>query len=300
MTFRESGPWALGVAVVAAMIVAAACGGGSSTPTAPSTPTTTAPPASTPTPTPTPTPVPGATPPPFGLAACPIGAGHLSHDCDRRTAPEFRDDVLDAVSRIVEDNPGLFDMNDEKSPGAFLVRDVGRFFNIIIGELRDAGFCSDLDVEGLVDVKDSNEFSEKYDLIQSSDHLLRGDGSYRSKCTPASFPLDPATTVHRVDVGFFRITCEDRDPPLNSARQLPMGCVGHVTATPKDIFGQPVDSRVHGPDIEWELVVGDNKVRVRNVPQRFNKELLPLEAGDFQLCATVVDVQGCLNGTVVE
>ena len=299
MGFRELGPWALCAAVMAAIVAAAACGGGSSTPTGPATtPTTTAPPA--PTPTPAPTPIPGATPPPFGLDACPIGAGAVAHGCDRSSAPELRDDVANAVARVIEAHPELFDKEDEVNPGAFFVRDEGRFFNIIIGELRDAGFCSDLDLDGLVDVKNSNDFSEKYDLILASGHLFRGDGSYRARCTPAAFPLDPYTTVHSVRVGFFGIACSDREPPPNNDRQLPMGCEGHVTATPKDIYGGDVDARVHGPNIEWELVVGDNVVRVEDLPQRFNKDLLPLEPGDFQLCATVLDVLGCLNGQVIE
>jgi len=299
MGFRELGPWALCAAVMAAIVAAAACGGGSSTPTGPaSTPTTTAPPA--PTPTPTPTPIPGATPPAFGLEACPIGAGAVAHGCSRSSVPELREEVADTVTRITETYPELFDKDDVASPGAFFVRDVGRFLNILIGELREVGLCSDLDRNGLIDVKDNNDRSEKYDVILASEHLFRGDGSYRATCTPAAFPLDPATTVHRVAVGFFAIVCSDREAPPNHRRELPMGCEGLVTATPKDIFGGDVDARVHGPDIEWELVVGDNKVRVQDRPQKFNKNLRPLEPGDFQLCATVLDVRGCLNGTVSE
>jgi hypothetical protein len=102
-------------------------------------------------------------------------------------------------------------------------------------------------------------------------------------------------------VGFFGISCKNGKPvPNNGAGQLPVGCKGFVTATPKYANGDDVPLSVHGPDIDWDLESGGAFVDVRppSFPSDFNKDLVGLRVGTFSLCATVRDVKGCLNGTV--
>jgi hypothetical protein len=61
-----------------------------------------------------------------------------------------------------------------------------------------------------------------------------------------------------------------------------------------------VPQKEHGSDINWEAAAGDGIVQVlpSTFPNDFNKDLLALKQGEFNLCATVNGVEGCLNGTV--
>lgn len=127
--------------------------------------------------------------------------------------------------------------------------------------------------------------------------------------TPAATPGPTATptpaaivgAIHHIRVGFYGINCPGNQPvPNNGAKQLPVGCKGFVTATPKQANGDDVPAAVHGPDIDWELEYGANIVEVKNSQaSTFNKDLTGLRVGAFNLCATVGGVRGCLDGTVI-
>jgi hypothetical protein len=154
----------------------------------------------------------------------------------------------------------------------------------------------------LLQVKDSDASSEDYDLLLSNWHLRRGEGSYRSTCTPASFPLTPQDVIDSIRVAFYSIECDDgQPPPRNGEGKLRMGCLGIVTATPKKADNSDVHERVHGPDIEWRLEqVRENVVMFDFEKQPFNKYLKGLDPGGFKLCATVQGITGCLNGEVLD
>jgi hypothetical protein len=119
--------------------------------------------------------------------------------------------------------------------------------------------------------------------------------------TPTSAPPPGAGSIHHIRVGFFGISCKNgKAVPNNGAKQLPVGCKGFVTATPKKANGDDVPLSEHGPDIDWELEFGGQDVEVRapSFPSDFNKDLVGLRVGTFNLCATVRGVTGCLDGTV--
>jgi hypothetical protein len=118
--------------------------------------------------------------------------------------------------------------------------------------------------------------------------------------SPSPSPVGPGSIAY-IRVGFYGVECYNgQTAPNNGARRLPVGCFGYVTATPKQSNGQDVDSAEHGPDIAWELVQGEQQVKVMEVPnQKFNKLLKGRSPGPFSLCATVRTVTGCLDGTVV-
>ena len=85
--------------------------------------------------------------------------------------------------------------------------------------------------------------------------------------TPAPAPTpEPAENPGRIDsirVGFFGIKCPKGTPtPNNGWKQLPAGCRGFVTATPKDKNNIDVPPKEHGPHIRWELDYGDSQVDV--------------------------------------
>jgi len=118
---------------------------------------------------------------------------------------------------------------------------------------------------------------------------------------PAATPAPNAGSIDSIRVGFFGFKCTDGQiVPHNGWGQLPKGCTGYLTATPKKKDGSDVPPKDHGPDIAWSLRAGQGIVDVLppTFPNDFNKDLLGLKQGEFSLCATVKGVEGCLNGTV--
>lgn len=119
--------------------------------------------------------------------------------------------------------------------------------------------------------------------------------------SPLPSPL-PNNIIDSIRVGFFGINCgRGRSVPRNGEKILPVGCRGYVTASPKDRNGDDVPAAIHGPDIDWFVLEGDDKIDVQNptFASDFNKDVLAVRTGSFGLCATVREVTGCLMGTVV-
>lgn len=119
--------------------------------------------------------------------------------------------------------------------------------------------------------------------------------------TPAPQP-QTASPVYAVRVGFFGINCGRGNPvPRNGAGVLPRGCRGYVTATPKNQDNTDVPPRVHGPDIDWFVLDGSDKIDVQDptFESDFNKDVVAVRNGNFALCATVKGTTGCLVATVI-
>jgi hypothetical protein len=146
-----------------------------------------------------PTTVPSATPPPTGGgggvgATCPLGKGTASAVCSRDHSLLLLE-VEGAIARLIADKPEIFDLTREAAPEtrAFYVLDHDAYLQGLVDELRKAGLCAEQDYDGgeTVSVKDSNDFSEDFDVLLSDGFIRRGFGAYRQTCTPAAFPLDP-------------------------------------------------------------------------------------------------------------
>src|SRR5713101_707356 len=119
--------------------------------------------------------------------------------------------------------------------------------------------------------------------------------------TPTTTPAPNAGSIDSIRVGFFGFKCDDGQiVPHNGWGQLPKGCTGYLTATPKKKDNSDVPQNEHGSVISWRLRAGEGIVQVLppTFPNDFNKDLLGLKQGEFSLCATVKGVEGCLNGTV--
>lgn len=118
--------------------------------------------------------------------------------------------------------------------------------------------------------------------------------------TPTPAPNPGNHGIHHIRVGFYGVDCKNGKPePNNGAGLLPVGCKGFVTATPKYANGDDVPASIHGPNVAWNLESGAGIVAVKNSKTSiWNKDLTGLKAGTFSLCATVLGVRGCLNGTV--
>jgi hypothetical protein len=170
----------------------------------------------------------------------------------------------------------------------------------VVKNLQATGVCAGFDYLYL-NVKDSNRFSDQYDVLTSTGHARRGASMYQGSCYPANFPVDPQDVIAYIRVAFFGFKCDDGViPPPNADGKLPLGCVGFVTATPKDKNGKDVDERIHGSEINWLLTEGKGVVDTHHVDgQPFNWNLQPLRLGYFRWCATLQGIEGCLNGEVI-
>ncbi|MCM2255528.1 MAG: hypothetical protein NDJ94_07630 [Vicinamibacteria bacterium] len=287
-------------AALVLLLLTACGGGGSSSPSAPSNPITNTTPTPTPAPTATatPTPVPGG----GATASCALGYGVWDAPCSRN-AGQFLTDVMAAIDQLQKEKPTLFDTTQVAGGNAeqWRVTDAAGYYEGVLGILRRNGFCASLSGT-MIQVKNSNSFSEDFDILLSSGHVRRGDAAYRNTCQPASFPIDPTEMIARVRVGFFEIRCLDgRTPPRNGENTLPIGCLGTVTASPKDKDEHDVPASVHGPDIEWELVQDGFIADIENDPvSTFNKFVSAHNPGTFELCATVQTIRGCMRATVTQ
>lgn len=116
---------------------------------------------------------------------------------------------------------------------------------------------------------------------------------------PTASPAPTPNPIAYVRVAFFGVNCKGGGAPDNAQRQLPVGCSGDITATPKKENGSDVDASVHGPDITWDLAHGERLLDIYPVPEQpFNRHVIGRVPGPFMLCATVKGVMGCLTGEV--
>jgi hypothetical protein len=150
-------------------------------------PTPAASPVASPAPAPNPTPTPASTPSPSGpTSSCRLGPGSGDGDNCRRGEPTFLDKLESSIDYVVQTKPGLFDLNDTKCPNCFRVKDPEAYVASLLAALEARGVCAHDDGEEL-GVKNSNDFNDQYDVLTSEFYIRRGDGSYRSTCSPASF-----------------------------------------------------------------------------------------------------------------
>jgi hypothetical protein len=288
MNFFLSRSRPTGLALV--VLFAAACGGGPSPSTPPSTPATTV----TTGPTPTPPPV---------AAGCPLGYGSGKFTC-QGDIPGLLPQLNSAIDKLVEQQPQLFDTNNPPATGGFLIYNIDAFYAGVIANLEAQGLCGQVDAaRENIFVKENNSYSEKYHIVTSQSRIWRGEKTYQITCTPANFPLTAETAVASVAVSFFRITnCPPGTTiPFLASNQLPLGCVGTITATPRDAIGQKLPIYLHGSDISWYVRAGEGTV-ISVSPDgdvAFNQKLSGRNVGDFSICAVVQDKTGCLNGTVI-
>jgi hypothetical protein len=167
-----------GLAVVVLASSMSVCGG-SDTPAPPGGATSPPPVANTPPPTPQAT--------PDVLFSCHLGDGSASNSC-RRENPSFLDEVDEAIDQLVQQQPHIFDLEEELGAGGFKVKSTGQFYVGVMRNLQAMGFCANFDGEEM-QVKNTNEFSDQYHIMISSGHVRRGNSSYRATCYPAAFPV---------------------------------------------------------------------------------------------------------------
>jgi hypothetical protein len=130
-------------------------------------------------------PAPPSNPPSSQGCGLPAGTGS-GNDCPRQS-PSFLPQVESALTQFVQQEPGVFDLNDTQGCGTcYKVRNVQRYVNHMPELMEQRGLCSIYDGEELA-VKNHNSFNDQYDILTSGFYIRRDQGSYRSTCYPAWF-----------------------------------------------------------------------------------------------------------------
>jgi hypothetical protein len=123
---------------------------------------------------------PPATPaPPVEVFGCglPRGTG-LGRSCGRDD-PQFMDAINTAIDKTIDENPEIF--RDLLANGT-------EYMDTVVDNLRKMGFCALNDGEEIA-IKNSNDFSEQYDILSSGGNVLR---AYMATCRPAWDAIPPA------------------------------------------------------------------------------------------------------------
>jgi hypothetical protein len=254
-----------------------------------------------PTPTPTDaTPEPTVIPDPDPGTFCP--AGSVDSVCANNGAGSYKNVIDEAIERVIEKQPELFDASKSNGPGQPTVMNVHGYLQAVVLELQKMGYCAESRDTEHVSLKLGYDFSETYAIVSDRGFVRRDARSYTQTCNPSHFPAS-VDWIDRVRVAFYDIECPAGvTPPNNSSGDIPMGCVGYVTATPKDKNLKDVPADVHGEDIEWSFEGNaGNTVYIEHHPgQPFNKIVTPRKKGFFGMCATVMGVEGCMSGRVID
>jgi hypothetical protein len=282
------------VPVVAAVVLSwGACGKDSS-------PTTSTPMTTTVAAGPSPTPAPAAV-----SATCSLGNGDPDFKCNAPTS-QLLGAVDAAIDQVVATHPGNFVLGEERGgvgTRQYRVRDRDAFIEGTIAVLQGQNMCVfRRPLTNTIQVKDSNDFSEEYELVDDQSYIRRGPASCTTTCTPANFPLDVGESVARIFVGIFRYRCDGNpDLPSMSSNTIPIACDALITMTPKDKYGVSVPFWLHSQNPEFWVRNGEFSVVVLgdDPTQVFNKWIYAKGVGDFSVCAAIDNRQSCINGKVI-
>ena len=171
---RVSWPSVLAAGILASMTAAGGCG--RPTPAAPG-------------PEPTPAATPEPEPTPIYGCGLPRGIG-LGRNCPR-LRPSFDVPLEAAAQKVVDDFPWFFDFRRARgTPISYRVVNPAGYNREVVENLRRAGYCA-LDDGQEIGIKDSNNFSDHYQILSSDLFMIRGLAAYRSTCIPAWDAIPP-------------------------------------------------------------------------------------------------------------
>jgi hypothetical protein len=159
-----------GLLLVALMLSLQVCGGSS-----PSGPTDSV----TPTPVPTSTPSAGPTPePPLSETCAKLGVGVPDSQAQcQDEAPDFRDQVLEAIGTVQNQHPEMFDGRQVLNAGGYIVE--------LIRALDRQKLCGWYDGEEM-GVKKNDTYNEQYDVLTARSQVR--DAVYLGTCSPSVIP----------------------------------------------------------------------------------------------------------------
>jgi hypothetical protein len=248
-------------------------------------------------------PAPGPTPTPaVASASCPLGKGTPGAICQAGEGA-LLETIDAAIDKVVASHPEYFALGDTRGPGQYRVKSKDGFVEGVLAVLQGQGLCAQhIPKSDMVEVKDSNDYSEEYLLVSDRGYVARGKSTSLRTCTPSAFPLDVGEAVARIFVGIYRFRCDAGVvPPPTYANILPIGCDALITMTPKDINGEKLPYWLHSLNPEFWVRNGEFSVIVLgDLPgEPFNKWIYPKGLGPFSICAAVDGKQTCMNAQVV-
>ena len=157
--------------------------GGSSSPANPTTPPPTTPPTTQP---------PSTTSPPLSATCNRLGLGtSTGKELCRNEGATFLDNLDRAIDELIAQQPQIFDLSSFSGPGGYRVLSEGAYFVGVIQNLDKQGYCAGLYGEELA-VTNVRDYSDNFDILDSKSYARRGNNSYRSTCTPASYTIPMA------------------------------------------------------------------------------------------------------------
>jgi hypothetical protein len=109
----------------------------------------------------------------------------LHNECPR-IQPKLDVVVENAIQRVVREQPQLFNLNDDRGGGSYLVLDRDKYHQAVVSAIHDQGVCAIVEKEEIA-VKTSNDFNEQYNIWISDGHLRHGPRAYITTCFPAQF-----------------------------------------------------------------------------------------------------------------
>jgi hypothetical protein len=149
-------------------------------------PTATPAPAPTAAPTPVPTPTPEPTAPPPSSSSCNLPPSNPANPACGAGTQSFLQNLENAITLATQKRPDLFDFNDKRCENCYRVKDVNAYINLVMKNLAAQGLCTLFDGEDL-QIKNTNDFNDGYDIITWDNYIRRGAGCYRGTCRPSWF-----------------------------------------------------------------------------------------------------------------
>jgi hypothetical protein len=131
-------------------------------------------------PTPNPTPTPSGVPP--ASQSCAPAPAPGNERCPREGSSEFLAVVESAYDTLIAEHPNWF---SGSGPARTVNISEHDWTWAVINTIRRKGYCAGLYAEE-VSVRTSRAYSENFDVLTSASTIRRGEGAYRSTCTPAS------------------------------------------------------------------------------------------------------------------
>jgi len=110
--------------------------------------------------------------------------------CDRQGAAPFQKQVDAAIAKAIAEHAEIF----ENGGGGIRILNPGKYVVVVVNNINEAGLCGGYDGEEL-QVKNSNDSNDQFDISSASGFVRSGDAAYRSSCAPASFPVAPPPPI---------------------------------------------------------------------------------------------------------
>jgi hypothetical protein len=133
-----------------------------------------------PTPGANPPPPPAQPPPPPSGGSCSLPPGNGPGVNCPAESPSFQGEVESSINQLIQQRPDIF----SGGGSAPHVVKHSEYMNGVVANLRARGLCAIVDSDDEIAVKNTNAFSDQYDILLSTGQVRR---AYTATCRPAWF-----------------------------------------------------------------------------------------------------------------